>query len=161
MRDCSLFQAQISVLVMHVERDSQPLFLLLFFSYFVPQNFFRQILKIFGEKTHVAFCEFFFWSNCRFFQAHQTCQTDSRKNFKNETKEEEEKKNFIASPQRRGVRKKNIKNEIVSRAFFSRRRVLSLSLSSAFVNVARHTFIFPGKISNFKKRTKHVRNAKE
>ena len=35
MRDCSLFQAQISVLVMHVERDSQPLFLLFLFSYSV------------------------------------------------------------------------------------------------------------------------------
>ena len=54
MRDCSLFQAQISVLVMHVERDSQPLFLLLFFSYFVPQNFFRRKLKFLGEKTYVA-----------------------------------------------------------------------------------------------------------
>ena len=52
MRDCSLFQAQISVLVMHVERDSQPLFLLLFFSYFVPQNFFfRRKLKFLGRKN--------------------------------------------------------------------------------------------------------------
>jgi len=39
---------------MHVERDSQPLFLLLFFSYFVPQNFFRRIRKFLGEKTYVA-----------------------------------------------------------------------------------------------------------
>ena len=45
MRDCSLFQANISVLVMHVVRDSQPLFLLLCSRILSLQNFFQQILK--------------------------------------------------------------------------------------------------------------------
>jgi len=61
MRDWSLFQAQMSVLAMHVVRESQPLFLFLssLSRIFVPQSkFFLGKSEIFlGEKTTmVAFC---------------------------------------------------------------------------------------------------------
>jgi hypothetical protein len=62
MRDCSLFQANISVLVMHVVCDSQPLFLLLCSRILSLEIFFRQKCNFLGEKTHVAifFLDFFF-----------------------------------------------------------------------------------------------------
>ena len=96
MRDCSLFQVKISILVMHVVRDSQPLFLLLFFSYFVPQNFFRQTLKIFGEKNHVAFCEFFFLVKLSFFSS-ASASDRVEKNFKKTRPKKKKKRTDIST----------------------------------------------------------------
>ena len=113
---------------------------------------FTPLLDIFEEEEN-----FFFLSTVRlsFFQGHQTDRFE--KNFKRRDKEEE--KELISSPQKSESffessaytrkeevikRKKNIKkNEIVLRVFFCRRRVLFLSLSSAFVNIAQHIH-FPG-----------------
>ena len=120
---------------------------------------------------------FFFGQTVLSFFSSASVRQIREKFLKNETKEEEKKnghlhkkalrvssKSALCTREKKRRKKEEHKerDSIASILFSSSRSLsLSLSLSSAFVNVARHTFIFPGKISNFKKRTKHVRNAKE
>ena len=116
--------------------------------------------------SHSHLLNIFFEEEENFFFEKNFFKRDTKKKKKNAShlhkKARVSSKALCLRTKRRGVRKKNIKNEIVLRAFFSCRRVLFLSLSLfCFCEHCTHILVFPGKISNFKKRTKHVRNAKE